>query len=254
MEVEIERVRNEYRSVSIRGSVLYFVIKDLNLVDPMYQYSLQYIQILFNKAMRNSQTSTDLHVRLVNLIDMITNVIYTNVCRGLFEEHKLIFSFLISIQINRKAGIVSDLLWTVFLRGSGLIDKAKQPINPDKLILNDAAWDLAYYLDCTFENFKGLTLNIIKNITFWREYTKSNDPIKMSLEEPWATKLDTFEKIMILKIFRGEKILFALGNYVLAYLGLYYLEPPKTTMEILYNDSEVSTPIIFVLSPVADPT
>lgn len=125
LEEKIEKVRNEYRSVSIRGSVLYFVIKDLNLVDPMYQYSLQYIQILFNKAMRNSQTSPQLELRLGYLIDMITNIIYTNVCRGLFEEHKLIFSFLIAMQINRKAGIVSDLIWAVFLRGAGLIDKIK---------------------------------------------------------------------------------------------------------------------------------
>ena len=36
LEKTIERVRNEYRSVAIRGSVLYFVIKDLNLIDPMY--------------------------------------------------------------------------------------------------------------------------------------------------------------------------------------------------------------------------
>lgn len=36
LEVEINRVRNEYRTVSIRGSVLYFVIKDLSLIDPMY--------------------------------------------------------------------------------------------------------------------------------------------------------------------------------------------------------------------------
>jgi dynein heavy chain len=56
---------------------------------------------------------------------MITNVIYTNVCRGLFEAHKLIFSFLIAIQINRKAGLVSDALWSVFLRGAGVVDKAK---------------------------------------------------------------------------------------------------------------------------------
>lgn len=57
LEQEIEIVRNQYRSVSIRGSVLYFVIKDLSLIDPMYQYSLQYIQVLFNKAMRMSETS-----------------------------------------------------------------------------------------------------------------------------------------------------------------------------------------------------
>lgn len=36
---------------------MYFVIKDLSLIDPMYQYSLQYIQVLFNKAMRMSETS-----------------------------------------------------------------------------------------------------------------------------------------------------------------------------------------------------
>jgi len=111
--------------VSARGSVLYFVIKDLSLIDPMYQYSLQYIQMLFNKAMRQTPTSPQLSVRLTSLIDMITNIIYTNVCRGLFEAHKLIFSFLIAIQINRKNGIVQDSLWTVFLRGAGVIDRAK---------------------------------------------------------------------------------------------------------------------------------
>ena len=45
-----------------------------------------------------------------------------------------------------------------------------------------------------------------------------------------------------------------MSNYVLHYLGKYYLEPPKVTMEILYQDSTVSTPIIFDLSQGADPT
>lgn len=43
LEKTIEEVRNSYRQVSIRGSILFFVIKDLSLIDPMYQYSLQYI-------------------------------------------------------------------------------------------------------------------------------------------------------------------------------------------------------------------
>jgi dynein heavy chain len=76
----------------------------------------------------------------------------------------------------------------------------------------------------------------------------------MKLDEPWDSKLDIFERAMVLKIFRSEKVLFALGNYVMHYLGKYYLEPPKTTMEILYNDSDVAMPIIFVLSQGADPT
>jgi dynein heavy chain len=40
LEEKIENTRNQYKSVSIRGSVLFFVIKDLSIIDPMYQYSL----------------------------------------------------------------------------------------------------------------------------------------------------------------------------------------------------------------------
>jgi dynein heavy chain len=36
IEETINATRNSYREVSIRGSLLYFVISDLALVDPMY--------------------------------------------------------------------------------------------------------------------------------------------------------------------------------------------------------------------------
>jgi len=36
LEKEINEIRDSYRNVSIRGSVLYFVIKDFSLIDPMY--------------------------------------------------------------------------------------------------------------------------------------------------------------------------------------------------------------------------
>jgi dynein heavy chain len=37
---EITFAREEYRGIAKRGSALYFVIADLSLIDPMYQYSL----------------------------------------------------------------------------------------------------------------------------------------------------------------------------------------------------------------------
>ena len=108
LEREINGIRDSYRLVSIRGSILYFVIKDLSLIDPMYQYSLQYIQRLFNSAMQSTQHS-DIHdERLEMLIENITKTIFTNVCRGLFEKDKLIFSFLIATSINRNSGILNE--------------------------------------------------------------------------------------------------------------------------------------------------
>lgn len=50
-EVRINKIRNDYKVVALRGAILYFVIKDLALVDPMYQYSLQAITRLFKFAL-----------------------------------------------------------------------------------------------------------------------------------------------------------------------------------------------------------
>lgn len=41
-EEEISVAREKYRSVATRGSVLYFVVANLAVIDPMYQFSLKY--------------------------------------------------------------------------------------------------------------------------------------------------------------------------------------------------------------------
>ena len=50
VEVDINETRMKYNKVSIRGSILYFVIADLAFINPMYQNSLAYIKSLFKKA------------------------------------------------------------------------------------------------------------------------------------------------------------------------------------------------------------
>lgn len=60
----INENRENYRSVARRGSVLYFVIADLALIDPMYQYSLEYFTRLFNRRLDKSEKSEVLENRL----------------------------------------------------------------------------------------------------------------------------------------------------------------------------------------------
>ena len=56
VEIEINETRNQYKSVAVRGSVLYFVVADLSKIDPMYQYSLSYFKRLFNVAIEKSES------------------------------------------------------------------------------------------------------------------------------------------------------------------------------------------------------
>ena len=46
-EKEIDESRERYRPVAYRGAIMYFCVRDFNVVDPMYQYSLQWFTNLF---------------------------------------------------------------------------------------------------------------------------------------------------------------------------------------------------------------
>ena len=143
-ELEINEARSAYLSVATRGSIIYFVIADLGRVDPMYQYSLAYYAALFSRCIAESEKSNDLDARLTNIIDNATLVIYENICRGLFEKDKLLFSASVCMQIKRHAKEISDVEWSLFLRGPGVLDRANQPPNPDPETITPLLWDLLY--------------------------------------------------------------------------------------------------------------
>jgi len=114
----ITKNRESYRPVARRGSILYFVIADLALIDPMYQYSLEFFSRLFGRRLEKSEKSDVLEQRLEILINDVTESFYTNICRGLFERSKLLYSFLNASSILKRSGDISIEEWNFFLRGS----------------------------------------------------------------------------------------------------------------------------------------
>ncbi len=100
---KINRARDSYRPVAIRGSVLYFVIADLGLIEHMYQYSLDFYIQLFSLRLDKSAKSDKLEERIEILIKDLTWSFYCNICRGLFEKDKLLYSFLNTTAIMRRA-------------------------------------------------------------------------------------------------------------------------------------------------------
>jgi dynein heavy chain, axonemal len=57
-----------------------------------------------------------------------------------------------------------------------------------------------------------------------------------------------FDKLLLLKIFKPEKLMFACQKYVEVELGKLFAESPVASMDALFGSSDSQTPIIFVLS------
>ena len=58
--------------------------------------------------MQNSEKDDIVEKRSKKLIDCITQNIYRNISRGLFEKDKTLFSFLIATSINRQSKLISE--------------------------------------------------------------------------------------------------------------------------------------------------
>ena len=248
----IDENRENYRVVSRRGSILYFVVADLANIDPMYQYSLDFFTKLFVMRLEKSEKSTDLDQRLSILIADITRAFYFSICRGLFEKDKLLYSFLNSTSILRRSGDIDIDEWNFFLRGSPTDYSSKeQKID----YIDQAVFFSLCGLEETHANFKNLVRSFedTADKVIWKSILASDEPHLIPLPPIFEDRLTSFQKLMLLKCIRMGKMIFGVKNFVKAELGAKFIESPPFDLEGCLNDSSNITPIIFVLSPGADP-
>lgn len=120
-------------------------------------------------------------------------------------------------------------------------------------------------------NFKSLHNHVAEKLSKWKEYYDSDEPQNAQLPEPWH-KLSRFQALIILRCFRPDKLVPAVQNYVegmhqpnrfmstkfkiiiLEILGKEFVEPPPFDLQASYSDSHCCIPLIFILTPGADPT
>ena len=91
-----------------------------------------------------------------------------------------------------------------------------------------------------------------KNINTWKALYDSPTPHEHTYPEPW-NKLNDLDKLVVLRCFRPDKMTPAVQEYIIHHLGQTYVEPPTFDLAGSYNDSSCCIPLIFVLSPGADP-
>lgn len=250
-EIQIDQSRNMYRPVAFRGSVLYFCIADLATVDPMYQYSLQWFRNLFIQAIRLADPSDDIETRLSNLNDFFTYYVYTNICRSLFEKHKLIFSFLLTVRILQGNHAIDHLEWFFLISG-----KAGVPVdlpNPSPDWIDGRMWAEITSLS-SLPKFKNFAQDVYAGPKKWRRIYDLLEPHTAELPGEFHASLNSFQKLCILRTLRPDKIPEGVMNYVIEQLGSKFVEPPPFDLNACFKDSNVLTPLIFVLSKGSDPT
>eukprot|EP01028_Stygiella_incarcerata_P006524 TRINITY_DN2668_c0_g1_i2.p1 TRINITY_DN2668_c0_g1~~TRINITY_DN2668_c0_g1_i2.p1 ORF type:complete len:4588 (-),score=1267.00 TRINITY_DN2668_c0_g1_i2:3353-17116(-) len=254
-EKKIDAAREQYRACAARASILFFVLVDMGSVDPMYQYSLDSYVELFNMSIDKSMKSDDLRARIRALNEYHMASVYRNTCRGLFEQHKLLFSFQMVVRILRQEKKIDEEDYDFFLRGGQVIDREAQPPNPCPEWLSSESWDNIYELD-KLKSFRNIVQSFEQLSADWYDWYVSPEPETMPLPGEWEGKMSDqdLQRMVLVRCLRSDRVVFMINSFVTKNLSEKYVEPPVNDLEACLADSLPSTPLIFVLSPGVDPT
>jgi len=250
-EKDIDVARESYRPVAYRTSVLFFCIVQLTNIDPMYQYSLQWFQQLFANAVEQSPKSDEFDERLSILTNYFTEALYQNICRGLFEKDKTLFSFALCIRIMMGDNMVNaeELRYLLVGPTSDLAEGG--PKVPADWV-GKQRWNELLTLS-QLPAFRGFSDYFEYDLAKFKCIYDSVEAEKEELPGEWEQRLSPLEKLCFIRAFRVDCLKSAVISFITREIGEKFVEPPTFDIAKSFADSVNTTPLIFILSPGTDP-
>lgn len=96
--------------------------------------------------------------------------------------------------------------------------------------------------------------DITQSSSQWRNLFQSLEPHNEIIPGKWSTILSSFQRLLLIKIIREEKLVFACEAFIRLQLGNQFIGSKPLLLEEVFKDTSSTNPIIFILSSGADPT
>lgn len=162
----------------------------------------------------------------------------------------MIFSFLLCIKLNQMSG-EADMNEFRFMLTGGVSLGENWGEKPCEW-LSDNSW-AELNRACKLDGFKGYLEHFCSSIETYKELAEHPSPHEWKFPEAGAAICNKLRQLIVLRCVRPDKLVPAISNYVVEYLGEEFIKPPPFELPLIYKDSSSTTPLIFVLSPGSDP-
>lgn len=250
-EIKINTAREEFRPVARRGSVLYFLICTMSMVNCMYQTSLVQFLERFDTSLSNSEKIMITNRRIKNIIDYLDYDIYSYKSRGLFETHKFLFALLLTLNIDVDSGRVSFEEFQNFIKGGAALNSNECEPKPFKW-LSESVWLNLIQLS-TLSTFHNILDHVKNREKFWKLWAKKSRPEDEPLPDEFG-KLDEFRKLLLVRAWCPDRIYAQSRKYIAWSLGSRFAASVILNYDNLFYDSRPLTPLVCFLSMGSDPT
>jgi dynein heavy chain len=126
--------------------------------------------------------------------------------------------------------------------------------NPLKEWLPDLVWYSMQKL-IEIEGFEQFAQNVEKEApNRFKDWYNELSPEEEKLPLDWK-KLEQmpFQKMLVVRVIRPDRVINSIKNFIIDKMNDYYVKSPPISFMKIYEGSTCKTPIVFILSPGADP-
>ena len=142
---------------------------------------------------------------------------------------------------------VDEEVWRFLLTGGVALENPHP--NPNPQWLSDKSWGEVVRAS-DLPNLKGWMQDFGSQ---WKALYDSPNPETAPLPGKWDLQLRGLDRMVVLRCVRPDKMVPAVQNFIVDQMGREYIEPPTFDLAGSFADSHCCAPLIFVLSPGADP-
>ena len=138
-----------------------------------------------------------------------------------------------------------------FLKGNTSLDpiEVKKPYQ----WLSDNGWKDIQKLNGLEEVWSGFIDNLKSDPKEWKIWYDLEAPEQNPIPCGYSQTLTRYQQLCLMRVIRPDRVINAIKNFIIERMSDYYVKSPPLSFEKIYESSTNKTPIVFILSPGADP-
>ncbi len=242
--VKLDEQREVYRPFAHAGASIFFLVKQLQSVNHMYQFSLASFLGLFKQSLEVNMEARDIEERLERLrADLEVRVLYF-IGRALFKLDRPMFA------LHLVRGMHPDHFqpreWEIFT--GSLVASVSDSV--PRGFPQWASTDRQSAFRLVSENLPHLINSLeLDNVPKWQRFSTS---LEAERDLPSLRGVSTFQKVLVIQMFRPDRLQSAILQFCCDLLRIESVSPPPLSLQNLFEESQPSTPLLLISSPGAD--